>query len=231
MLTLRRSNERGHTNHGWLDSRFSFSFADYYDDKQMGFGPLRVINEDVIAPGQGFGFHPHKDMEIITYIIDGQLQHKDSLGTGSVIKPGEIQKMSAGTGIVHSEFNASESEPCHLLQIWIIPDKRGLEPKYEQESFTLKPNEFKLLGSKNGSGLISIHQNVNLYAFATNEAKKFEFESKKGSSFWIQIVDGKGSINGASVGSGDGLAVSDVPKIEIDTKQEMELLLFEILAA
>jgi redox-sensitive bicupin YhaK (pirin superfamily) len=228
MLTVIKSNERGRTSLDWLDSRHSFSFGDYYDNSHMGFGPLRVINEDYIAPAGGFGFHPHNDMEIITYIVDGKLQHKDSLGTGSVIQPGEIQKMSAGTGIVHSEFNASDTDPVHLLQIWIMPDKRGIKPTYEQKTFSVQPDEFQLLGSKDGNSLISINQSVRLYVLKTASKQQKSFELKPGASCWIQMIKGKCSVNGNAVTAGDGIAIRDTAKIEIVTQEETELLLFEI---
>jgi redox-sensitive bicupin YhaK (pirin superfamily) len=222
--------ERGHTQLSWLDSRHSFSFDQYYDTKHMSFGPLRVINEDKIAPGGGFGTHPHRDMEIITYVVEGQLQHKDSLGNGSLISPGEIQKMSAGTGILHSEFNASEEKPVHLLQIWIVPDKRDLTPAYEQERFQLTPGEFKLLGGP-GGGLVTIHQNVNLYGLSAKADSTSVFTPRKGSKIWIQVVKGKGAANGTPLKSGDGLAVAEDSPIEIRVTEPLEILLFEILGS
>ncbi len=227
MLTLRASAERGSTKLDWLDSRHTFSFDQYRDPKHMQFGALRVINEDWIEPGGGFGTHPHRDMEIITYVIQGKLRHQDSLGNGSVISPGEIQKMSAGTGILHSEFNASDSEPVHLLQIWIVPEKRGLSPSYEQESFHLVENEWKLLGAADGTGLVSIRQNVKLFGLSTSVSSSVEFTPDKHSQQWIQIIKGECVINGTRVQSGDGLAVRSDAPLRIDSFSQTELLLFE----
>jgi redox-sensitive bicupin YhaK (pirin superfamily) len=228
MNSLRPSLERGHTQMDWLDSRHTFSFDQYFDPQYMSFGPLRVINEDIVAPGGGFGTHPHKDMEIITYVISGGLQHKDSIGTGSVISAGEIQKMSAGTGIFHSEFNASQTEPVHLLQIWIMPSERGLKPGYEQERYTLESGKWQLLGANDGSGLISIHQKVRLWALKADKDSKVTFEPAKGSKVWIQTVKGSATIGGATVAAGDGLAVDKDERFEVIPSVDTELLAFEI---
>lgn len=229
MLVLRPAAERGHSQLDWLDSQHTFSFDQYYDPKHMSFGPLRVINEDVIAGGGGFGTHPHRDMEIITYVIEGELQHKDSLGTGSIIRAGEIQKMSAGSGIRHSEFNASTDKPVHLLQIWIVPAEKNLKPAYEQEKFTLKEGEFTLLGSPNGDGLVSIHQNVKLYGSKIEPSAPTSFTPAEGAKLWIQIVKGKCEINGASLRAGDGAGLVNDNKLEIKADESSELLIFEIL--
>jgi len=229
MITVRTAQERGHTRLDWLDSYHTFSFDQYYDPKNVSFGPLRVINEDTIAAGGGFGSHPHKDMEIITYVIEGALKHQDSLGTGSVIRPGEIQKMSAGSGIVHSEYNASKEKPVHLLQIWIIPDKQNIQPRYEQKSFKLTPGQFTLLGSPNGDGLISIEQNVNLYALSVEPGMSVSRILPVKTIAWLQIVKGICTVNGNELKAGDGAALSDESNIEISAKQNTELLLFEIL--
>lgn len=231
MLTVRRAKERGRTKLGWLDSHHTFSFADYLDKEYISFGPLRVINEDTISPGGGFGTHPHRDMEIITYVTEGQLEHRDSLGTGSRISPGEIQKMSAGSGILHSEFNASQEKPVHLLQIWIVPDKRDIQPRYEQESFQLQPGEIKLLGSPDGTGLVSIQQNVRLYALVSQPGSQTLFEPAPEADLWIQIVKGACEIDSTPLFAGDGAAVSQAEKVCIVAKQPVELLLFEIPAA
>lgn len=230
MITLRPGAERGHSQLDWLDSWHTFSFDQYHDPKHMSFGPLRVINEDRIAPGGGFGTHPHRDMEIITYVVEGELQHRDSMGNGSVIKAGEIQKMSAGTGIQHSEFNASKENPVHLLQIWIMPDKRGIAPSYEQERFELKPQEWKLLGGPRGEGLISIEQQVRLYALQATAGSTAEFRPQPGSIVWIQAVKGEFEVGGRRVASGDGASIRDDGPIDISMSADSELLLFEISA-
>jgi redox-sensitive bicupin YhaK (pirin superfamily) len=213
----------------WLDSRHTFSFDQYFDPHHMGFGPLRVINEDIIAGGGGFGRHPHRDMEIITYVIEGQLRHQDSLGNGSFISPGEIQKMSAGSGIQHSEYNASKDDPVHLLQIWIQPDKRGIQPAYEQEKFELKPGEWKLLASQNGDGLISIEQRVKLYALSLEAGTPAVFAAEPASRIWVQLVKGACSVGGNTLSQGDGLAIENLAKIEIHAQGAAELLLFEMV--
>lgn len=238
MNTIRHGNERGHTKMSWLESRHSFSFDQYFDKQHMSFGPLRVINEDWVKAGAGFPTHPHRDMEIITYVIDGAIEHKDSLGTGSVIRPGEIQKMSAGSGILHSEFNPSKDQGLHLLQIWIVPAQKGLTPAYEQKSYTLREGEFTLLGGPNTAqttgqdgepeALVTIHQDVRLYAYKGERGTGSKFTSARESRFWLQIVKGNLLINGKSVKAGDGLALSDAAQVEIECLEQSELLLFEI---
>ena len=228
MNTLRPSVERGQTQLGWLDSKHTFSFDQYFDPHHMSFGPLRVINEDTVAPGGGFGTHQHRDMEIITYVVSGQLEHKDSIGTGSVISPGEIQKMSAGSGILHSEFNASRTEPVHFLQIWIVPSERGIKPAYEQKRFELTPGRWELLGSSDGKGLIHIHQNVRLWALRAEKGATVEFQPSAGSNVWIQIVKGSATGGGAALSAGDGLAVQSDSKFEVAASDDLEILAFEI---
>ncbi len=230
MLSVRASGERGHSQLDWLDSRHTFSFDQYYDAKHMSFGPLRVINEDWIGPGGGFGTHPHRDMEIITYVLEGQLQHKDSLGTGSVISSGEIQKMSAGTGILHSEFNASKEKPVHLLQIWSMPNKRSLVPSYEQERFELVPGEFKLLGAPNGDGLVSIEQDVRLFALSLKKSMTVTRSIDSSTKAWVQVARGSVMANGKELRAGDGCALSEVSSITFAaaTNDPGELLLFEM---
>ena len=199
MLTLRRAEERGRANFGWLDSRHSFSFGHYFDPKHMGFGPLRVINDDRVAGGGGFPTHPHADMEIITYVLDGGLEHRDSLGTGSVVRPGDVQRMSAGSGVRHSEFNASKTDPVHFLQIWIVPEKRGLEPSYEQKTFSDadKRGRLRLIGSRDGrEGSVTIHQDVDLYATVLAEGQTVGHGLRDGRAAWVQVARGTAMLNG-----------------------------------
>lgn len=228
MNTLRPSLERGHTQMNWLDSRHTFSFDQYHDPAHMAFGPLRVINEDFIAAGGGFGMHQHRDMEIITYVVSGSLQHKDSIGTGSTISAGEIQKMSAGTGIFHSEFNGSQTEQVHLLQIWIMPSEKGLKPKYEQERFELVPGKFQLLGSNDAKGLVHIHQRVRLWALKGEKDQTVTFEAAEGARAWVQVVKGRATIGGAPATTGDGLAIEETARFEVTPSEDVELLVFEL---
>ena len=234
MLTLRKAEDRGHANFGWLDSRHTFSFGEYRDPKHMGFGPLRVINDDRVAGGGGFPTHPHADMEIVTYVLEGALEHKDSLGTGSVIRPGDIQRMSAGTGIRHSEFNASKSEPVHFLQVWITPSMRGLEPGYEQKSIVAdeKRGRLRLVGSHDGrDGSITIHQDVALYATVLDQGERVTLPLAQGRSAWVQVATGAATVNGQALNEGDGVALSGVTQLEIVSKSGgAELLVFDMAA-
>ena len=210
MMSLRHADARGATNLGWLDSRHSFSFGHYYDPDQMGFGPLRVINEDRVRPGAGFETHGHRDMEIISYVLEGALEHKDSIGTGSVIRPGEVQVMSAGTGIRHSEFNHSKTEPVHFLQIWLLPDRQGLPPRYDQKTFSQsdKRGKLRLIGSPDGSdGSIVIHQNGEMYDALLQKNEVVTRDLKPGRRAWVQVVRGAVEVNGIAAGAGDGIAV------------------------
>jgi len=230
MLTLRRSNERGHANHGWLDTHHTFSFANYYDPRHRGFRSLRVINDDHVAPGMGFGAHSHQDMEIITYVLAGALEHKDSLGTGAVITPGEAQRMSAGTGITHSEFNHSQTDPVHLLQIWILPDQQGLEPSYEQRNFPAseKQSKLRLIAAKDGrEGAVTIHQDVDLYASVLAAGDRVSHTFKPNRSAWLQVAQGTAVLNGQTLQAGDGVAVSGEP-LEVTTDSAAEILLFDL---
>lgn len=230
-LTVRKSEERGRANFGWLDSKHSFSFGHYHDPKHMGFGPLRVINDDRVAPGGGFPTHPHSDMEIISYVLDGALEHKDSIGTGSVIRPGDVQRMSAGTGIRHSEFNASKSEPVHFLQIWIIPEKKGLAPGYEQKAFsdTDKRGQLRLIGSRDGrNGSVTIHQDVDLYATLLGKGDAVDHMVAAGRGGWVQVARGSVSLNGETLREGDGVAVSTSGPLRIDGLSEAEVLVFDM---
>ncbi len=232
MITVRPAAERGHFNHGWLDTYHSFSFADYWDPKHMGYRSLRVINEDKVAPHQGFGTHPHRDMEIITYVLEGALAHKDSMGTGSVIRPGEVQRMSAGTGVLHSEFNNSPSELVHLLQIWILPERRGLQPSYEQKNFSTdeKLNRFRLIASPAGEeGSVTIHQDAKLSAAIIEKGNTVQYELGKGRNAWIQIARGEVTLNGKPLKQGDGAAVENEAAVAIaGGADRSEVLLFDL---
>jgi quercetin 2,3-dioxygenase len=231
MIALRKSAERGHQDHGWLNSFHTFSFADYYDPKHMGFRALRVINEDYVAANEGFPTHPHRDMEIITYILSGELEHKDSMGTGSVILPGDVQKMSAGSGVRHSEFNHSKTSPVHLLQIWIMPDKEGIKPSYEQKNFPRaeKLNRLKLVASPDSrEESVSIQQDAELYVSILEKGKSITHEMSKSRFAWIQVARGKVEINGKSLSQGDAAAVSDETKITISGLEESEFLFFSL---
>jgi quercetin 2,3-dioxygenase len=231
MITLRRSNERGAANHGWLDTRFTFSFAEYYDPRFMGFRSLRVINEDKVAAQGGFPTHPHRDMEIITYILEGALEHKDSLGTGSVIRPGEGQRMSAGTGIRHSEFNPSKTDAAHLLQIWIMPDRQGHEPSYEQKVFPEeeKRGNLRLIASPDGAdGSVTIHQDAKLYVTLLDPDQEVRHRLGKDRHAWLQVAKGKVELNGQQLNQGDGAAISNEPAVNIKGKETAEILLFDL---
>jgi redox-sensitive bicupin YhaK (pirin superfamily) len=231
MIQVRPGKERGHANHGWLDTYHTFSFADYYDPDHMGFRSLRVINEDRVAPGQGFGTHPHRDMEIITYVLEGALEHKDSLGTGSVIRPGDVQRMSAGTGITHSEFNHSKVEPVHLLQIWVLPERKGLKPGYEQKAFDLHQGSgrLQLLAAPDGrNGAVTVHQDVALYAALLSPGKKVTHSLERGRHAWLQVTRGAATLNGEKLKAGDGAAVSEEGSLEIAAAAEAEILLFDL---
>jgi redox-sensitive bicupin YhaK (pirin superfamily) len=229
MITIRHANERGHTKTDWLFGQHSFSFGEYYDAKHMGFGHLRVINEDIVQPNKGFATHRHNDMEIVTYIVSGALEHKDSMGTGSIIKPGEIQRMSAGTGVFHSEFNASPTELVQLLQIWILPEKTGLAPGYEQKVIDKKSNQLILIGSQDGrENSVTIHQDVNLYAAYLTKDSSINYSINTHRQIWIQIIKGKITVNNNSLIAGDGAAVTAEKHLEITCQQDAELLLFDL---
>ena len=231
MLTVRKARERGHFNHGWLDTFHTFSFADYYDPKFMGFRQLRVINEDRVAPGNGFGTHPHRDMEIITYVLDGALEHKDSMGTGSVIRPGDVQRMSAGTGVTHSEFNASETDPVHLLQIWIMPGQRNLKPSYEQKTIPIDQanGDLRLVASPDGrEGSVTVHQDVALYAAKLKADQQAEHALDPGRHAWLQVARGSVTANGQKLQEGDGAAISEEAKLSLKAESPAEVLLFDL---
>jgi redox-sensitive bicupin YhaK (pirin superfamily) len=232
MLEVRRAQDRGNANFGWLDSRHTFSFGDYYDPKQMGFGPLRVINEDRVRPGQGFGTHGHRDMEIISYVLEGALEHKDSIGTGSVIRPGDVQIMSAGAGIRHSEFNPSKTEPVHFLQIWIVPDREGIAPRYDQKRFPEdeKRGRLRLVGSSDGrDGSIVIHQDVELFAAILTAGEQATHPLRTGRKGWLQVVRGSIEANGRRLDAGDGAAVQDEQAVTVRAEAvDAEILLFDL---
>ncbi|HEY6249191.1 MAG TPA: pirin family protein [Candidatus Angelobacter sp.] len=232
MIQIRPAQERGHANLGWLDTYHTFSFSDYYDPKFMGFRSLRVINEDWVKPGHGFPTHPHRDMEIITYVLEGELAHKDSMGTGSVIRPGEVQKMSAGTGIRHSEYNHSKTEPVHLLQIWIVPEKEGIKPMYEQKAIPAeeKQGKLRLLASpKSGNGAVTLYQNVTLYATELQSGQSVEYKMDEGRYAWLQVARGTISLNGKELRAGDGAAVAQEPNLQITgIADQSEVLLFDL---
>lgn len=231
MIKVRKSEERGHADHGWLNTHHTFSFADYYDPEHMGFRSLRVINDDVVAGGGGFGTHPHRDMEIITYIISGALEHRDSLGNGAVMKPGEVQRMTAGTGVKHSEFNHSATEPVHLLQIWILPEKASLPPGYEQKSFSdrLQPGKLVLTVSHDGrDGSLKINQNVNLLVGKFNAGDKASYDLKAGRHAWVQVATGGITLNGVALKEGDGAAISDEKVLNLSGKEASQVLVFDL---
>ncbi|HXE98596.1 MAG TPA: pirin family protein [Dongiaceae bacterium] len=231
MINIRKSTERGRADYGWLNTCHTFSFADYYDQKHMGFRELRVINEDRVQPREGFPIHPHRDMEIITYVLEGALEHKDSMGNGSVIRPGEVQRMSAGTGITHSEFNHSESELVHFLQIWILPNQEGVKPDYEQKVFPdeEKLNNVRLIASQDGrEDSVTIHQDVNLYAAIIEQNKELGYHVPAGRHVWLQVVRGSIELNGTSLDSGDGAAVSNEECLNVMGKEKAEVLLFDL---
>jgi redox-sensitive bicupin YhaK (pirin superfamily) len=232
MIIVRRSEDRGKANFGWLDSRHTFSFGQYYDPQHMGIGALRVINDDRVIPGQGFDTHSHRDMEIISYVLEGALEHKDSIGTGSVIRPGDVQRMSAGTGIAHSEFNHSKSEHVHFLQIWIIPEKKGLLPGYEQKNFTLEDRRGKarLVASKDGrDGSITVHQDVSLYASVLEAGDTATLEIRPGRRAWVQVARGAVTVNGTSLAEGDGAAVLDETTLTLTGNASSEILIFDLV--
>ena len=232
MIQIRRSEERGHFDHGWLDTRHTFSFGDYHDERFMGFRALRVLNEDRVRPGQGFGTHGHRDMEIVSYVLEGELAHQDSLGNGSVIVPGDVQYMSAGTGVRHSEFNNSKTDPVHFVQIWILPSASGLKPRYDQKRFgeNETSNRLRLVASGSGrDGSIAIRQDVDLYATALGPGRTVSLELPKGRHLWAQVLRGGGSVNGNALDAGDGLSASQEPGFRLEAgDQGAELLVFDL---
>ena len=230
MITIRKSEERGHVDHGWLDSHFTFSFADYYDPQHMGFRTLRVINDDIVAGSGGFGTHPHRDMEIITYILSGALEHKDSMGNGRVIRPGEVQYMAAGTGIQHSEFNHSQTEPAHLLQIWILPDKKGAKPNYAEKSFAkAEGGKLHLAASKTGrDGSIAINQDADLFVGKLKAGDKINYSFKPNRHGWLHVAEGEIELNDLKLKSGDAVAFSDEKGFSLKAKSPSQILFFDL---
>ena len=231
MQTLRLAEDRGHANHGWLDTYHTFSFGQYYDPAHMGFRNLRVINEDRVEPGQGFGTHPHADMEIISYVIEGALQHRDSMGTGSVIRPGDVQRMSAGTGVTHSEFNGSKSERVHFLQIWLLPAKKGIAPGYEQKTFSTedKSGRLRLIASPEGrEGSVTIHTPATIYAGIFSDEQSATYEIPPSRHIYVHVVRGQAKVGGQVLKAGDGLAVSEEPSLTVAGVGSGEILLFDL---
>jgi redox-sensitive bicupin YhaK (pirin superfamily) len=231
MMIVRPAEERGRSQHGWLDSRHTFSFADYYDPRHMGFRSLRVINDDRVEAGQGFGKHPHRDMEIISYVLEGSLEHRDSLGTGSVIRPGDVQRMSAGTGVTHSEYNPSETELVHFLQIWLEPTKRGIAPSYEQKAFSEadKRGRLRVVASPEGrEGSLTIHADAVVYAGLFGGGEEATLSLSPGRHAWVHVAHGKVRVNGRALKDGDGFALSEEKSVRIEGVDGGEVLVFDL---
>jgi len=229
-MTIRKANERGHANHGWLDTYHTFSFADYYDPEWMGFRSLRVINDDLVLPVEGFGTHPHRDMEIITYILNGSLQHKDSMGNGRVIKTGEVQYMAAGTGVQHSEFNPSKDEAVHLLQIWIQPDKKGVTPRYGEKSFqNATEGKLHLVTSKTGRDCsLAIHQDADLWLAKLAAGNRVSHRVASGRNAWLHVAEGEVSLNGKTLSAGDAASIEGAGELELNGLKPAQVLLFDL---
>ncbi len=233
MIHIRRASERGHANHGWLETYHTFSFAEFYDPRHMGFADLRVINDDVIAPGRGFGTHPHRDMEIITYVLDGALEHRDSMGNGSVMRPGDVQRMSAGTGVTHSEFNHSPDDPVRLLQIWILPDRKGHQPGYEQKHFADedKRGRLRLIASHGGDdGSVSLNQDARIFAGLFDGDERAAYALPEGRVAWVQLANGTLTLNGERLETGDGASFDSAGELHISNGRNAEVLLFDMAA-
>jgi redox-sensitive bicupin YhaK (pirin superfamily) len=231
MIAIRQAQERGHAEHGWLNTYHTFSFANYYDPNYLGFRSLRVINEDRVTAGAGFGTHGHRDMEIITYVLEGALEHKDNIGNGSIIQPGEVQRMSAGTGIFHSEFNPSTTNPVHFLQIWIIPNKKGIKPSYEQQKFALekKSGTLQLIASPSGEKeSVTVHQDVKLYAGILEPNDRISYSLAPKRHVWIQVTRGAIEVNGVTLNTSDGAAISEENELNLVAKEKAEILLFDL---
>ena len=228
MVQVRPSEERGRNKLSWLDTHFTFSFDRYYDPEHVQFRSLRVLNEDIVAPGQGFGMHPHRDMEILTWIIDGALEHRDSMGTGAVVRPGELQHMSAGTGVMHSEFNPSKDKPVHLLQIWIVPERKGLKPEYEQLAFPDADLRGKLHLVAGPEAPVTIHQDVNLFVARLDKGQQVKHALKNGRHAWVQVARGSVGLNGTELQQGDGAAISKETEVRVEAPESSEVLLFDL---
>jgi redox-sensitive bicupin YhaK (pirin superfamily) len=231
MIQIRKADQRGHFDHGWLDTSHTFSFADYFDPAHMGFRSLRVINDDRVRPGRGFGMHGHRDMEIVTYVLEGALEHRDSLGNGSVLRPGELQHMTAGTGVRHSEFNPSDQEEVHLYQIWLLPGRKGLEPSYEQKAFSEEERRgaLRLVASPTGEhGSLTIHQDARLYLPTLQAGEAVAHTLEPGRHAWLQVLRGRAALNGNPLAAGDGAAVSEEEKLGIRGQAEAEVMLFDL---
>lgn len=233
MLNVRRAQERGNSNHGWLNSHHTFSFAEYYDPKHMGFADLRVINDDIVAPGKGFGTHPHRDMEIISYVLDGALEHRDSMGNGSVIRPGDVQRMSAGTGVTHSEFNHSSDDEVHFLQIWVLPDQKGHTPGYQQKHFSNeeKRGRLRLIASHDGDdSSVTLNQDVKIYSGLLNDEETFSYNTKPNRVAWIHVARGEVELNDERLQAGDGVSVNPGQSLEFRNGDHAEVLVFDMAA-
>lgn len=231
MIQIRKANDRGHANHGWLDTYHTFSFATYQDPENVRFRSLRVMNEDVVAPGKGFGTHPHQDMEIVTYVLEGALEHRDSMGNGQVLRPGEFQRMSAGTGITHSEFNPSADEPVHLYQIWLYPERQGIEPSYEQKRFAEdeRRNRLRLVASRDAAdGSLLIHQDARVYLASLDPGQSVEHGLAAERYAWLQVLRGSVALNGVSLATSDGAAISGETDLQITASEPAEVMLFDL---
>lgn len=231
MFQVRGAADRGHANHGWLDTWHTFSFADYQDSRHMRFRSLRVMNEDRVAAGQGFGTHPHHDMEIVTYVLSGALEHKDSMGNGEILRPGEFQRMTAGTGITHSEFNPSKTEPVHLYQIWLFPERSGLTPSYEQKAFPVddRVNQLRLVASRDAAeGSLTIHSDARIYLSSLNDGHELQQQLPHGRFAWLQVLRGGVSVNSIRLSSGDGVSISDESLLTIGADSDSEIMLFDL---
>mgnify|MGYP001822439605 FL=1 len=229
-MNVRRSHQRGHANHGWLDSHHTFSFANYYDPEHMGFRDLRVINDDRVRGGQGFGTHPHRDMELISYVVEGELEHRDSMGNGSVIRPGDVQRMRAGTGVTHSEYNHSPTNTLRFLQIWVLPEERGLEPGYEQKFFgDERRGKLRLVASPNGAeGSVQIAQDAKMYASVLADGERVVHTLTVGRHAWLQVVRGNVTVNGVELAEGDGVSFDETTAISVTSAGESELILLDL---
>ena len=230
MITVRRSEDRGHANHGWLDSYHTFSFADYFDPDHVQFRALRVINEDRVSAGQGFGRHPHRDMEIISYVVSGLLEHQDSIGNRAVMKAGDVQRISAGTGVVHSEYNGSREDPVHFLQIWIMPDRNGVKPDYAERSFgAIVPGDLNLIASGSGKdGALSINQDADVYVAKLDPGAEIGHSLTDGRAGWLQLIEGEMAVNGTQLQAGDGAAITGEQRLELKASQPAHFLLFDL---